>query len=177
MKVLRERLLPREVRDLDVSQDPRDATGRKLCSQHGAGRSKQLQMESSEDCVSKKIEAVVCNGNGIVGGLLIYYIAYKTHSLNSPLVFLPASSHMWITPSKEQHSLCSVSFLLFQPDLESDLKRTVSELVAEALTKHGSFAGGKQTMTVSRFIILPPEMQPVILFLRENLSSGLRNSP
>ncbi|XP_030604500.1 uncharacterized protein LOC115793592 [Archocentrus centrarchus] len=107
MKVLRERLLPREVRDLDVSQDPRDATGRKLCSQHGEGRSKQLQMESAEDCVSKKIEAVVCNGNGI-------------------------------------------------SDLESDLKRTVSELVAEALTKNDSFTVRKQTMTIPRIILTHP---------------------
>ncbi|KAL3972151.1 splicing factor 4 [Sarotherodon galilaeus] len=107
MKVLRERLLPRVVRDLDVSQDPRDAAGRQLCSQHGGGRSKQLKLESAEDCVSKKIEAVVCNGNGI-------------------------------------------------SDLESDLKRTVSELVAEALTKNDFLAGGKQTMTIPRIILTHP---------------------
>lgn len=74
MKVLRERLLPRVVRDLDVSQDPRDVAGRQLCSQHGGGWSKQLKLQSAEDCVSKKTEAVVCNGNGIVGGLQIYII-------------------------------------------------------------------------------------------------------
>lgn len=74
MKVLRERLLPRVVHDLDVSQDPRDVAGWQLCSQHGGGRTKQLKLQSAEDCVSKKIEAVVCNGNSIVGGLQIYII-------------------------------------------------------------------------------------------------------
>ncbi|XP_047459532.1 leucine-rich repeat-containing protein 1 [Mugil cephalus] len=60
MKVLRERLLLREVAEL--RQDPQDVTG----SQEGRGpRSKQAQMESAEDCLSKRIEAVVCNGNGI----------------------------------------------------------------------------------------------------------------
>lgn len=117
MKVLRERLLPRVVRDLDVSQDPRDAAGRQLCSQHGGGRSKQLKLESAEDCVSKKIEAVVCNGNGIVGGLLIYYIAHKTHFLN-PSCF--STCHVWIKPSGNSTPLvillhffpiCSVSLV------------------------------------------------------------------
>lgn len=69
MKVLRERLLLREVGEL--LQDPQSATGRQLCSQEGGGpRSKQAQMESAENCLSKRIEAVVCNGNGIVSGLL-----------------------------------------------------------------------------------------------------------
>lgn len=71
MKVLRERLLPREVSVLDDPQDPPDVMSRQLCSQDGGGqRSKQPKTESTEDCLSKKIEAVVCNGNGIVGGLL-----------------------------------------------------------------------------------------------------------
>ncbi|XP_022617974.1 protein scribble homolog [Seriola dumerili] len=61
MKVLRERLLPREVCDLrepQDPQDPQDVTGLQLCS-------KQPKTESAEDCLSKKIEAVVCNGNSI----------------------------------------------------------------------------------------------------------------
>ncbi|XP_068573842.1 protein scribble homolog [Cebidichthys violaceus] len=66
MKVLREKLLPREVCVPDEPQDPREATGRQPCSQDGGGqRDKQPKMESTEDCLSKKIEAVVCNGNGI----------------------------------------------------------------------------------------------------------------
>lgn len=68
MKVLRERLLPREVCDPDRSQDPADVTGRQLCSQDGGGqRGKRPAAESAEDRSSRKTEAVVCNGNGIVG--------------------------------------------------------------------------------------------------------------
>ncbi|XP_018543775.1 leucine-rich repeat-containing protein 1 isoform X1 [Lates calcarifer] len=66
MKVLRDRLLHQEVCDLDKPQDAQVVKGRQLCSQDGGGqRSKQSKMESTEDCLSKKIEAVVCNGNGI----------------------------------------------------------------------------------------------------------------
>ncbi|XP_038593285.1 uncharacterized protein LOC119917199 [Micropterus salmoides] len=66
MKVLRERLLPPEVCDLEEPRGPQDVTGRQLCSQDsGSQRSKQPNMESAEDCLSKKIEVVVCNGNGI----------------------------------------------------------------------------------------------------------------
>ncbi|XP_041866350.1 Golgi-associated PDZ and coiled-coil motif-containing protein isoform X1 [Melanotaenia boesemani] len=64
MKVVRERVLPREVCDPDVPQDFPDSTGRQLSRQDGAGlRSKQSQLESVEDYLSRKIEAVVCNGN------------------------------------------------------------------------------------------------------------------
>nr|XP_046257841.1 discs large homolog 1-like protein [Scatophagus argus] len=66
MKVLRERLLPQEVCDLNEPQDPQDVTGRQLYSQDSEGqRGKQPVMESTEDCLSKKIEVVVCNGNSI----------------------------------------------------------------------------------------------------------------
>ncbi|XP_051273335.1 protein scribble homolog [Dicentrarchus labrax] len=112
MKVLRERLLPREVCDLNAAQAPQDVTGRQLCSQDGGvQRSKQPMIESAEDCLSKKIEAVVCNGNGIP---------------------------------------------VFQPDLESDLNRTLSELEAEALMKNDSLQGGKHTMTIPRIILTHP---------------------
>lgn len=71
MKVLRERLLPREVRDPEGPQDPPEVTGRQLCGLDGGGqRVKQPKTESAEDGLTTKIEAVVCNGNGIVGGLL-----------------------------------------------------------------------------------------------------------
>ncbi|XP_044070284.1 uncharacterized protein LOC122884425 isoform X2 [Siniperca chuatsi] len=108
MKVLRERLLPPEVCDLDEPQGPQDVTGRQLCSQDGGGQmSKQPKKESAEDYLSKKIEAVVCNGNGISG-------------------------------------------------LESDLKRTLSELEADALTKNDSLQGGKHRMTIPRIILTHP---------------------
>ncbi|XP_014837338.1 PREDICTED: disks large homolog 1-like isoform X1 [Poecilia mexicana] len=59
LKVLRERLPPSDVYVPAVSQDPPDpAAGRPLCS-----ISKQSQLEESEKCLPKKIEAVVCNGN------------------------------------------------------------------------------------------------------------------
>ncbi|XP_041644939.1 protein scribble homolog [Cheilinus undulatus] len=56
MKVLRERLLPRE-----VCEPPLDVTGQQLRGR----RSKHQKEESREDCMSKKVEAVVCNGNCI----------------------------------------------------------------------------------------------------------------
>lgn len=66
MKVLRERLLPREMSEVNVTRNPADATGR---GQDSRGlRSKQPQLETAEDCLSKKIEVVVCNGNDTVGG-------------------------------------------------------------------------------------------------------------
>ncbi|XP_070834270.1 protein scribble homolog [Chaetodon trifascialis] len=108
MKVLRERLLPREVCDLDQSQNSPDVTGRQLCSQDGGGqRGKQPTEESTEGCLSKKFEAVICNGNGI-------------------------------------------------SDLESDLKRTLSELETETSMKNDSFQGGKHTMTIPRIILTHP---------------------
>lgn len=66
MKVLRERLLPCEVCDLDEPQDPPGVSGPQLCSV--SHRGKQTKMETAEDCLSKK--TVVCNGHSIVGGLL-----------------------------------------------------------------------------------------------------------
>lgn len=69
MRVLRERLLPRVV--CDGPRDPPDVTDPPLCSQDGLShRGKQPKMESAEDCLSNKTETVVCNGNGVVGGLL-----------------------------------------------------------------------------------------------------------
>ncbi|XP_029926350.1 protein scribble homolog isoform X2 [Myripristis murdjan] len=65
MKVLRERMLPREVCVQD-SPAPQDVPSRPQCSQDsGYQRTKQPRLESSVDCLSKKIKAVVCNGNGI----------------------------------------------------------------------------------------------------------------
>lgn len=69
MKVLRERLLPREVRDLDVHQETQDVIGPQLCSQdEGGQKNKQPKMEIVDECLSKKIDVVVCNGNSMVGG-------------------------------------------------------------------------------------------------------------
>lgn len=68
MKVLRERLLPHEVYNLDERQDPPEVMGPQLCGWDGVGhRSKQTKMATTDDCLSKKTETVVCNGNGIVG--------------------------------------------------------------------------------------------------------------
>lgn len=94
MKVLRERLLPPEVCDLEEPRGPQDVTGRQLCSQDGGSqRSKQPNMESAEDCLSKKIEVVVCNGNGIVGGL---HKSQHTQKYTFTIVLQRASSHVWI---------------------------------------------------------------------------------
>ncbi|XP_034538641.1 protein scribble homolog [Notolabrus celidotus] len=71
MKVIRERLLPRELYDLDQPPppppDPRVVTGRQLRDCAGGGRmSKQQIEESREDSLPKKIEAIICNGNGVL---------------------------------------------------------------------------------------------------------------
>ncbi|XP_043992828.1 disks large homolog 2 [Gambusia affinis] len=58
LKVLRERLLPSDNYVPTVLLDPPDPAGRPVCQ-----ISKQSQLEESEKCLPKKIEAVVCNGN------------------------------------------------------------------------------------------------------------------
>ncbi|KAI3363131.1 hypothetical protein L3Q82_011784 [Scortum barcoo] len=64
MKVLRERLLPREACDLDEPQEPPDVTERQLCGPDGGGqRGRQAKLDSADDCLTTRIEAVVCNGN------------------------------------------------------------------------------------------------------------------
>lgn len=54
MTVLRDR-----TSDPGGPQDQRDVVGRQLC---------RPTVESLEERPSRKIEAVVCNGNGVVGG-------------------------------------------------------------------------------------------------------------
>ncbi|KAM6997287.1 uncharacterized protein LKV04_006021 [Tautogolabrus adspersus] len=65
--VVRERLLPREMynQDQPPPPDPRDMTGQQLWGCTGGGWGSKQQEQSMEDCLSKRIEAVVCNGNGI----------------------------------------------------------------------------------------------------------------
>ncbi|XP_065815576.1 protein scribble homolog isoform X2 [Labrus bergylta] len=70
MIVLRQRLLPREVYHPDQPPpppppDPQDVTGRQLWGCTGGGWGSRQQEQSMEDCLPKRIEAVVCNGNGI----------------------------------------------------------------------------------------------------------------
>ncbi|XP_029376248.1 protein scribble homolog [Echeneis naucrates] len=62
MKVLRERLVPREGCDSHQAQDPSDGTALQLCNKDARGKEPNTE---SPDCPSKKIEAVVCNGNSI----------------------------------------------------------------------------------------------------------------
>ncbi|CAG6017425.1 unnamed protein product [Menidia menidia] len=72
MKVLREKLLPRLVCDPDVCRDPPDMTSRQLRRhQTGGPRRKHFQLDGSVDCVSKKIEEVVCNGNSIIPRIIL----------------------------------------------------------------------------------------------------------
>ncbi|KAM4607477.1 protein scribble homolog [Polymixia lowei] len=68
MKVLRERMLPREVcgQDNPVAQEMDTFTDRQLYNQDvGCQRSKPRTVDSSVDCLPGEIEAVICNGNGI----------------------------------------------------------------------------------------------------------------
>ncbi|XP_078144737.1 uncharacterized protein LOC144542349 [Centroberyx gerrardi] len=57
MKVLRDRMLPREVCVQDSQAVP---------SRQQSGRDAGQRRTDSSDCLSKRIEAVVCNGNGIL---------------------------------------------------------------------------------------------------------------
>ncbi|XP_058508136.1 protein scribble homolog [Solea solea] len=63
MTVLRERLLTGEPFEQDEPCDPLDdVTGRQPCR---VQRSEQPKIECGGDCLMKRIEAAVCNGNGI----------------------------------------------------------------------------------------------------------------
>lgn len=66
MTVLRDGLPPREVKAPGGPRDERDVTGQQLSNQEGQTAKAGL-IESQEGCLSKSIEAVVCNGNDMVG--------------------------------------------------------------------------------------------------------------
>ncbi|XP_061913632.1 FERM and PDZ domain-containing protein 2 [Entelurus aequoreus] len=64
LKVLREASHPRQVgQSDDDTRDAEDVSSRRTCSRDGAKG--QQKMEDGDDGLSKKMEAVVCNGNGI----------------------------------------------------------------------------------------------------------------
>lgn len=73
MTVLRDRLPPPEVKVPGGPRDERDVTGQQLSNQEGQAAKAGL-IESKEGCLSKSIEAIVCNGNDIVG----YFFAETT---------------------------------------------------------------------------------------------------
>lgn len=66
MTVLRDGLPPREVKVPGGPRDEGNVTGQQLSNQEGQTAKAGL-IESQEGCLSKSIEAVVCNGNDIVG--------------------------------------------------------------------------------------------------------------
>lgn len=111
MTVLRDRLTPRETSDPVVPRDQQDVTRRQLCSWGG----KQPTADGAEDLLSKKIEAVICNGNGIVGGS--YKSQSKEKMLNSCIVFATCLKHMRGLEKRNAVSLsfthlCPISFSL-----------------------------------------------------------------
>lgn len=69
MTVLRDRLPPREANLSGGPRDERHATGQQPSNPEGQ-TAKAALMESGADCLSKSIEAVVCNGNDFVGVFL-----------------------------------------------------------------------------------------------------------
>lgn len=69
MTVLRDRLPPREVNLSGGPRDELDATGQQPSNPEGQ-TAKAALMEGREGCLSKSIEAVVCNGNDIVSDFL-----------------------------------------------------------------------------------------------------------
>ncbi|TMS04616.1 Leucine-rich repeat-containing protein 1 [Larimichthys crocea] len=108
MKVLRERLLHPEVCDLEEPQYSQDVTGRQQRSQDGGGQI----MESAEDCLSKKIEAVVCNGNGICD---------LEDDLNRTLSKLEAEALIKNdSPEEEKHTMTIPRIILTHPSTSDE---------------------------------------------------------
>ncbi|XP_034753865.1 uncharacterized protein LOC117960227 isoform X2 [Etheostoma cragini] len=109
IKVLREKLPPRGVCDPDEHQDPREVTGRQSWTQVGGDqRSKQPNTESVEDSLSKKIEAVVCNGSSISDLIKNESLQGGKHTITIPRIILTHPSisdedvELWTqTPSRE----------------------------------------------------------------------------
>ncbi|XP_054605987.2 uncharacterized protein [Nothobranchius furzeri] len=67
MMVLREKPVHREAFDPGVPQGPPDLPGRQPREMDVKGqRSKRSQLEKAEECLSKEMETVVCNGNSSV---------------------------------------------------------------------------------------------------------------
>ncbi|TDH01197.1 hypothetical protein EPR50_G00177610 [Perca flavescens] len=116
MKVLREKLLPREVCDPDEHHDTRDVTGRQPCTQDGGDqRGKRHNTESVEDGLSKKIEAVVCNGSSISDLMENDSLQGGKHTMTIPRIILTHPSisdedvELWTqTPSREPLHDCDI---------------------------------------------------------------------
>lgn len=88
MTLLRDKLPPGEVPDPGGPQDEWGVTGQQPSHQTGQA-AKAALMESTEGCLSKSIEAVVCNGNDIVGNLLKYvcFSPYIMHDFDPLCLF------------------------------------------------------------------------------------------
>ncbi|KAM4592214.1 uncharacterized protein PAE49_021692 [Odontesthes bonariensis] len=113
MKVLREKLLPRQGWDPDVRQDPPDLTGQQHRRHESGGlRSKQFQLDSTVHCLSKKIEAVVCNGNGIVSDL--------ERDLNRTLSELEAEVLKKDSLQGEKHTMAIPRIILTHPSTSDE---------------------------------------------------------
>lgn len=121
LTVLRDRLAPPEVPDPDGAQDERGVTGQQSFKQTGQV-AKAASMGRTEGCLSKSIEALVCNGNDTVGNLLKYdrFSQYSMHDFYT-------------------------LFLLFasQPDQANETSQVLSKLTKVSLQD------GKHTMGVS----------------------------
>lgn len=160
MTVLRDRPTPRETSEPGLPQDQQDVTGRQLRSRGG----KQPTADGAGDLLSKKIEAVICNGNGIVGGSYKSQSKRKEKMFNSLNVFATClKAHAWAGETQRCQSVFHTSlshFFLFvlQSDFGNDLKRPLSELKVEDFRKNDSLHREKQTMAVSPFFITYPTL-------------------
>lgn len=101
LKVLRERLPPSDNYVPTVPQDPLNLAGRLVCQM-----SKPSQLEESEKCLPKKIEAVVCNGNSAVGVLTKFSAWAEKNLLKSDIVL-----QLTIPTDTEQETVNIFSFL------------------------------------------------------------------
>ncbi|XP_061602040.1 inaD-like protein [Cololabis saira] len=123
MKVLRDRLVTREVSDMDVPQNRLDLRG---CGQDSRGlRSKQFPLESADDRSSKKIEVVVCNGNDSSDAEKqtapeLDVEVFKKSSLQS------GKQTMTVSGKRTFHSnLRSSTSFVFSPDTLSQIPRII----------------------------------------------------
>ncbi|XP_032397271.1 protein scribble homolog isoform X1 [Etheostoma spectabile] len=116
IKVLREKLLHQGVCDPDEHQDPWEVTGRQSWTQVGGDqRWKHPNTESVEDRLSKKIEAVVCNGSSISDLMKNDSLQGGKHTMTIPRIILTHPSisdedvELWTqSPSREPLHDCDI---------------------------------------------------------------------
>ncbi|XP_072247205.1 disks large homolog 2 [Leuresthes tenuis] len=148
MKVFREKLLPREVRDPDVHRDSPDLTGQELRRHESGGlRSKQFQLDSAVDCLSQKIEAFVCNGNGI---------SDLERDLNRTLSQLEAEVLKKDSLQGQKHTMAIPRIILTHPSTSDEDVELLTQTPSRELPRDAGHAGKRVYSDCSDSAFYPP---------------------